>query len=113
MHGPGSVPGSDDPRACPCLSRGLFILRHHERLNARGFQEEPGAEKPPARIFGGGAEWPSYSTTVMRGFLIDRLPHPPVRERCQKTSSGRVAGAALGETVIEAESAGAESDEVQ
>jgi hypothetical protein len=49
----------------------------------------------------------------MRGFLIDRLPHPPVRETCQKTSSGRVAGAALGETVIEAESAGAESDEVQ
>ena len=33
------------------------------------FREEPGAGKPPARTYEGGAKWPSYSTIISSGML--------------------------------------------
>ena len=64
-HGLGLVRGSDRVLAPPTASD-HSPLDASERPDAGDFREEPGAGKPPARICEGEAEWPSYSTTILR-----------------------------------------------
>jgi hypothetical protein len=54
------MPWSRTPEGHPC---GSLAPGHSNAYDAVDLREEPSAGKPHARIFGGEAEWPSYSTT--------------------------------------------------